>query len=241
MFCSLFCESGERIFFFFFFSSRRRHTRCSRDWSSDVCSSDLEDVAKLEGLGGPLPQDASNPAAVIAMLDDLGSPATMASTSGRYFGFVTGGALPVTLAANWLAGAWDQNAGLHATSPIGAKIEEIAAHWLCDIFGLPDTCGFGFTTGATMANFTCLAASRHALLKRAGWNAEDDGLFGAPPLTVVVGAEVHVFLLKALSMLGLGRARVITVPADEQGRMKAGDLPALDERTIVCMQAGNVN
>jgi glutamate/tyrosine decarboxylase-like PLP-dependent enzyme len=200
-----------------------------------------EDIAKLDGLGGSLPADPSDPAAVIALLDDLGSPATMASTSGRYFGFVTGGALPVTLAANWLAGAWDQNAGLHATSPFGAKIEEIAAQWLCNIFGLPDTCGVGFTTGATMANFTCLAAARHALLQRAGWNVEDDGLFGAPPLTVVVGAEVHVSLLKALSMLGLGRTRVITVPADEQGRMKSADLPGLNERTIVCMQAGNVN
>jgi len=200
-----------------------------------------EDIAKLDGLGGPLPADPSDPAAVIALLDDLGSPATMASTSGRYFGFVTGGALPVTLAANWLASAWDQNAGLHATSPFGAKIEEIAAQWLCNIFGLPDTCGVGFTTGATMANFTCLAAARHALLKRAGWNVEDDGLFGAPPLTVVVGAEVHVSLLKALSMLGLGRTRVITVPSDEQGRMKSVDLPGLNERTIVCAQAGNVN
>jgi glutamate/tyrosine decarboxylase-like PLP-dependent enzyme len=200
-----------------------------------------EDVAKLEGLGGPLPEEPSDPTAVIAMLDDLGSPATMASTSGRYFGFVTGGALPVTLAANWLAGAWDQNAGLHATSPVGAKIEEIAAQWLCDIFGLPDTCGVGFTTGATLANFTCLAAARHALLKRAGWNVEDSGLFGAPPLTVVVGVEVHVSLLKTLSLLGLGRTRVITVNADEQGRMKPADIPALNERTIVCIQAGNVN
>ncbi len=200
-----------------------------------------EDVARLDLLGGPLPQNTSDSADVIAMLDDLGSPATMASTSGRYFGFVTGGALPVTLAANWLAGAWDQNAGLHATSPLGAKIEEIAAQWLCNIFGLPDTCGVGFTTGATMANFTCLAAARHALLKRAGWNVEDDGLFGAPPLTVVVGAEVHVSLLKALAMLGLGRSRVVTVPTDEQGRMKPGELPELNERTIICMQAGNVN
>jgi len=200
-----------------------------------------EDIAKLDGLGGSLPADPSDPAAVITLLDDLGSPATMASTSGRYFGFVTGGALPVTLAANWLASAWDQNAGLHATSPFGAKIEEIAAQWLCNIFGLPDTCGVGFTTGATMANFTCLAAARHALLKRAGWNVEDDGLFGAPPLSVVVGAEVHVSLLKALSMLGLGRTRVITVPSDEQGRMKSVDLPGLNERTIVCVQAGNVN
>lgn len=200
-----------------------------------------EDIAKLDGLGGALPQEALDATEVIAMLDDLGSPATMASTSGRYFGFVTGGALPVTLAANWLAGAWDQNAGLHATSPVGAKIEEIAAQWLCNIFELPDTCGVGFTTGATMANFTCLAAARHALLARSGWNVEEDGLFGAPPVTVVVGAEVHVSLLKALSMLGLGRARVTTVPTDEQGRMQPAHLPTLNERTIVCLQAGNVN
>jgi glutamate/tyrosine decarboxylase-like PLP-dependent enzyme len=200
-----------------------------------------EDIAKLEALGGPVPEEASDPKAVLALLDDIGSPATVASTSGRYFGFVTGGALPVTLAANWLAGAWDQNAGLHATSPVGAKVEEIAAQWICDILGLPDTCGVGFTTGATLANFTCLAAARHALLERAGWNVEDSGLFGAPPLTVVVGAEVHVSLLKTLSMLGLGRTRVITVNADKQGRMKPTDIPALNERAIVCTQAGNVN
>ena len=219
----------------------KRGSRYSKEISGRRVAPRPEDVARLDLLGGPLPQDTTDPLAVIALLDDLGSPATVASTSGRYFGFVTGGALPVTVAANWLAGAWDQNAGLHATSPFGAKIEEIAAQWLCNIFGLPDTCGVGFTTGATMANFTCLAAARHALLKRAGWNVEDDGLFGAPPLTVVVGAEVHVSLLKALSMLGLGRSRVITVPADEQGRMKPEALPGLNERTIVCMQAGNVN
>jgi glutamate/tyrosine decarboxylase-like PLP-dependent enzyme len=218
-----------------------RGSRYVREISGRRVGPHPEDVSRIDLLGGPLPQDTSDPANVIAMLDDLGSPATMASTSGRYFGFVTGGALPVTVAANWLAGAWDQNAGLQATSPLGAKIEEIAAQWLCNIFGLPDTCAVGFTTGATMANFTCLAAARHALLKRAGWNVEDDGLFGAPPLTVVVGAEVHVSLLKALAMLGLGRSRVKTVPADEQGRMKPEALPGLNERTIVCMQAGNVN
>ena len=218
-----------------------RGSRYVREISLRRVAPHPEEVTKLDLLGGPLPQNTSDPAEVIAMLDDLGSPATMASTSGRYFGFVTGGALPVTVAANWLAGAWDQNAGLHATSPFGAKIEEIAARWLCSIFGLPDTCGVGFTTGATMANFTGLAAARHALLKRAGWNVEDDGLFGAPPLRVVVGAEVHVSLLKALAMLGLGRARVIIVPADEQGRIKPAALPQLNERTIVCIQAGNVN
>ena len=200
-----------------------------------------EHVAALDGLGGPVPLETCDPAKVLALLDDLGSPATMASTSGRYFGFVTGGATPITLAANWLAGAWDQNAGLVATSPVGARIEEITLRWLLEIFGFPPSCGVGFVTGATMANFTALAAARHRLLARAGWTVEDDGLFGAPPITVVVGREVHVSLLKALSLLGLGRKRVIVVDTDDQGRMVPAKLPDLNDRTIVCLQAGNVN
>jgi len=120
-------------------------------------------------------------------------------------------------------------------------VEEIARAWLCELLGLPPSCGVGFVTGATMANFACLAAARHALLSRAGWNVEEDGLFGAPQLTVVVGDEVHVSLLKALSMLGLGRSRAVRVPADEQGRMRADALPPLNDRTIICIQAGNVN
>jgi len=200
-----------------------------------------EDVAKLDKLGGALPEDSCDSATVLGLLDEVGSPATVATTGGRYFGFVTGGALPAALAANWMAGAWDQNAGLFVMSPVGARLEEITANWLCQIFGLPAGCGCGFVTGATMANFTGLAAARHALLKRAGWDVEADGLFGAPPLTVVVGAEVHVSVLKALSMLGLGRARLLSVPTDDQGRIRPDQIPALDERTIICLQAGNVN
>lgn len=200
-----------------------------------------ENVARLNALGGPFPQEPCDPAAVIALLDDFGSPATVATTGPRYFGFVIGGALPAALAANWLAGAWDQNASLTVMSPIAARIEEIAAEWLLDVLGLPAGCATGFVTGATMANFTCLAAARHALLDRAGWNVEDQGLFGAPEITVVVGVEVHVSVLKALAMLGFGRTRVVTVPADDQGRMKPGTLPAMNDRTIVCIQAGNVN
>jgi glutamate/tyrosine decarboxylase-like PLP-dependent enzyme len=200
-----------------------------------------EDVSRLEELGGPMPEDPSDPTSVLALLDEFGSPATVATTSGRYFGFVTGGALPAAVAANWLAGVWDQNAGLSVMSPVAARLEEITANWLRQIFGLPADCGCGFVTGATMANFTALAAARHALLKRAGWDVEADGLFGAPPLTVVVGAEVHVSLLKALSLLGLGRARVLIVPSDGQGRIKTDEFPVLDERSIVCLQAGNVN
>jgi len=199
------------------------------------------DVSRLDALGGPLPEYPVDPTAVIALLDEVGSPATVTSAGGRYFGFVTGGALPAALAANWLAGAWDQNTALRVMSPVAAVVEEIALEWLRDLLGMPATTGVGFVTGATMANFTCLAAARHALLERAGWNVEEDGLFGAPAINVVVGDEVHVSVLKALSMLGLGRSRVVRVPVDHQGRIKPQALPPIDNRTIVSIQAGNVN
>jgi glutamate/tyrosine decarboxylase-like PLP-dependent enzyme len=200
-----------------------------------------EDLERLAEFDEPLPAGPSDPAAVLAQLDRLGSPATIASAGGRYFGFVQGGVLPATLAANWMAGAWDQNAALEIMTPIGAKLEQVALHWLLDIFGFPPDCAAGFVTGATMANFTCLAAARHCLLARLGWDVEESGLFDAPLLSVVVGEEVHVCVLKALALLGLGRARVTRVPTDGQGRIIAAALPKLDSRTIVCIQAGNVN
>ncbi len=200
-----------------------------------------ESIAQLDALGGALHEHPCDPSELIALLDDYGSPATTASTGARYFGFVTGGSLPAAMAANWLAAAWDQNAALFLQSPVASRIEEITSEWLLDVLALPKTCGIGFVTGATMANFTALAAARHALLSRAGWDVEERGLFGAPEITVVVGAEVHASMLKALSMLGFGRKRVITVPTDDQGRMKADLLPNLDSRTLVAIQAGNVN
>jgi len=200
-----------------------------------------EGLAGIDAFDEPMPDGPSEPVAVLAQLDDFGSPGTVATTGGRYFGFVQGGVLPATLAANWMAGAWDQNAGLEIMSPAGARIERVALEWLLEIFGFPPECAAGFVTGATMANFTCLAAARHCLLARLGWDVEQQGLFGAPDLTVVVGAEVHVSVLKALSLLGLGRARVMQVAADGQGRMIADELPKLDSRCIVCIQAGNVN
>lgn len=198
----------------------------------------------LEGLKAfdeDLPENPSDPAETIQLLDDCGSPAAVASAGGRYFGFVTGSALPATVAANWLATTWDQNGGLSIGAPVGAKLEEIALKWLIDVLDFPSEMGVGFVTGATMANFSGLAAARHALLAKQGWNVEAQGLFGAPPITVVVGDEVHVSLLKALMMLGLGRDRVIRVPTDEQGRMRVEELSELDDNTIVCIQAGNVN
>ena len=170
-----------------------------------------EDVTRLEALGGPLPELSSDPAEVLALLDDIGSPATVATAAGRYFGFVIGGSLPAALAANWMAGAWDQNAALQIMSPVAAKLEEIVIAWMVELLGLPLGSGAGFVTGTTMANFSALAAARTALSQRTGWNVEEDGLFGAPPIHVVVGDEVHVSVLKALSMLGLGRSRVTRV------------------------------
>jgi glutamate/tyrosine decarboxylase-like PLP-dependent enzyme len=198
-------------------------------------------VEKLSALGGPLPATPQPPADVFTLLDEIGSPATVATAGGRYFGFVIGSSLPVTVAANWLAAAWDQNAALYVMSPVAAEVERIALGWLLDILGLPVEAGGAFVTGATMANFTALAAARHAVLERVGWDVEDDGLFGAPPITVVVGAEAHTTLHKALALLGMGRNRVITVPADGQGRMRSDALPAISGPAIVCIQAGNVN
>jgi len=198
-------------------------------------------IADLAAFGGSLPEGPSDPATVLALLDDIGSPATQGSAGPRFFGWVIGGSLPVTVGANWLATAWDQNAGLWAVSPVASAVEEVALSWLLDLLDLPRASAGAFTTGATMANFTCLAAARHALLAREGWDVEAEGLFGAPPVNVVVGAEAHPSLTKALGMLGFGRSRVITVPVDSEGRMLAADLPDVRGPTLICAQAGNVN
>ena len=200
-----------------------------------------EAVAGLAGLDGPMPEAPTDPERVLQQLDELGSPATMAMAGPRFFGFVIGGSIPVTLAANWLAGAWDQNSAYYNITPGTAHLEQVAQRWLLDLFHLPADFGAAFVTGATMANFSALATARHAVLARAGWNVEADGLFNAPPITVIVGAEVHPSLIKSLGMLGLGRNRTIKVPADSQGRMRADALPPISGPTIVCTQAGNVN
>ena len=166
-------------------------------------------VAGLSALDEPLPERPTPPEEVIRQLDEVCSPATMAMAGPRFFGFVIGGSLPVALAANWLAGAWDQNSALYNVTPATAELERLALRWLIDLFGLPPACGGGFVTGATVANFTALAAARHGVLARAGWDVEADGLIGAPPVTVVVGEEAHPTLFKALGLMGLGRKRVV--------------------------------
>jgi glutamate/tyrosine decarboxylase-like PLP-dependent enzyme len=198
-------------------------------------------VAALQKFHEPFPESGCDLQEVLAMLDEIGSLATVMTTGGRYFGFVNGGTLPASLAANWLAGAWDQNAALRIMSPVAAELEEIVIRWVCDALGLPRDCEGGLVTGATMANFTSLAAARYALLAREGWNVVEDGLFQAPPTEVVAGAEVHASLLKALNMLGMGRKRISLVDVDGQGRMRMEKLPKLSRNAIVCIQAGNVN
>jgi glutamate/tyrosine decarboxylase-like PLP-dependent enzyme len=204
------------------------------------------DLASLrKALGGALPSTGADAAAVIEDLAAAAEPGLMASAGPRYFGFVIGGSLPAALAADWLTTAWDQNAGLYACGPAAAVVEEVSAAWLLELFGLPPTASVGFVTGCQMANFTGIAAGRHAVLERAGWNVEEDGLIGAPAVNVVVGDEAHVTVLTALRMLGLGSRRVIRVAADGQGRMKPdglrSTLAGLTGPTIVCAQAGNVN
>ena len=198
-------------------------------------------VAKLALLDEALPEGPTEPEITLRMLDDLCSPATMATAGPRFFGFVIGGSLPIALAANWLAGAWDQNSALYNVTPATAHLEQLALRWLLGLFRFPEECAGAFVTGATMANFSALAAARNSVLRRADWNVEADGLIGAPPVTVVVGAEAHPTLIKSLGLLGLGRSRVIKVPVDSQGRMRADALPSLTAPAIVCLQAGNVN
>jgi glutamate/tyrosine decarboxylase-like PLP-dependent enzyme len=198
-------------------------------------------LSNLPKFAQPLQDRPIDPLQVIQELDEFGSPATLATAGPRFFGFVIGGSLPATLGANILAAAWDQNAGLEVTSPINAALERVCRTWLTSLLGLPRGTEIGFVTGATMANFTGLAAARHAVLERVGWDVEAKGLLGAPEIAVIVGGEVHVTLLKALGMLGLGRERVVRVPVDNQGRMIADKLPPIDGPTIACIQAGNVN
>lgn len=200
-----------------------------------------EAIRGLARFAEPLPQESCDPEAVLSLLDEVGSAATVGMAGPRFFGFVIGGALPAALAANWLASAWDQNAGLFAATPVATVLEEVALTWLLDVLALPAASGAAFVTGGTMANFTALAAARHGVLRRVGWDVERDGLFGAPAVEVVVGAEVHPSVKKSLGMLGMGRERVTAVPVDGQGRMIPERLPELRGPAIVCIQAGNVN
>ena len=216
-------------------------------------------LEQLSEFQEAFPETSTDPLAVIQQLDRLGSPATVATTGPRYFGFVTGGILPAATGANILMSAWDQNGSSVVSSPISATLEGVALQWIVEALDLAapqksdDTATNNnnndsmiegaLVTGATMANFTALAAARHHLLKRKGWDVEAQGLFGAPEITVIVGQEVHASLLQALQMVGFGKDRVIRVPVDSNGAILASALPPLDpdQLTLICLQAGNVN
>jgi glutamate/tyrosine decarboxylase-like PLP-dependent enzyme len=217
-----------------------RAARYREELSARPVTPSSEAIDRLSLLDEPLSERSTDALEVLRLLDEVGSPATMATAGGRFFGFVIGSSTPITVAANWLATAWDQEGGQELTAPIGAALENVCARWLIELFSLPDSTGVGYVTGATMANFAGLAAARHALLQREGWDVERQGLFGAPPITVVVGDEVHVSVLKALSLLGLGRDRIIRVPTDDQGRMRPNLIPDEKGPMIVCAQAGHV-
>ena len=196
-------------------------------------------------LGGPLPQEGTDAARVVTELARDADAGIVATAGPRYFGFVVGGSLPAALATDWLVSTWDQNAGIYALSPAASVVEEVAVKWLLELFGLPATASIGFVTGCQMANATCLAAARNAVLRKAGWDVEQQGLYGAPEIDVVVGGEAHITIFAALRYLGLGAARVRTVPVDGQGRMRPDKLREALAGTIgpaiVCAQAGNVN
>jgi len=205
---------------------------------------DLEKLlADLRGKG--VLDDGEDQIQIIEQLSRLADSAAVATAGPRYFGFVVGGSLPVALAADWLTSAWDQNGAFYAHSPLAAAAEQTAGNWLIDLFGLQKGTSFGFVTGGTMANFTGLAAGRHALLEKLGWNVEKQGLIGAPRITVVTSDESHISVLACLQMLGLGSEQVVKVPTDDRGRMRSDQLRSIvagiETPVLVCAQAGNVN
>ncbi|MBV9885135.1 MAG: aspartate aminotransferase family protein [Acidobacteria bacterium] len=216
----------------------RRYVEVVPDRSVAPTSSALGDLSKFHES---FPAHGAEATEIVAMLDKLGSPATVASTGRRYFGFVIGGSVPAAMAASWLVSVWDQNAAMRAMSPVAAELEEVVLAWVCEALHLPAGCSGGLVTSATMANLTGIVAARYSLLANAGWNVNDDGMFGAPPIDVVVGEEIHSLTLKALALAGFGKKRVKVVDVDGQGRIRADKFPKVTDRTIVLLQAGNVN
>ena len=215
------------------------------DYLSTAATRDVapsaEAVEALDQLVTELPGQSTDPAATIELLDRLGSAATVMSNGPRYFGFVTGGSQPVATAAGVLALAWDQNGALPVMSPTVAALDERAASWVLTALGLPATATANFCGGASVANLIGLITARDEVLRRQGWDVPGQGLIGAPAIQVVASAETHASVVKAVGLAGLGRDRMVLVPTDDQGRMRAEELPPLNGPTIVVLQAGNVN
>jgi glutamate/tyrosine decarboxylase-like PLP-dependent enzyme len=195
----------------------------------------------LNELSIPLPDAAKDPIEILDMLNRIGSANTVRSNGGRYFGFVFGGSLPATVGANWLATAWDQNVSFKVSSPIAAQLEKVSGNWLLELLDLPKQSAVGFVTGTTMANFCSAITARYHLLNKIGWNIKSKGFNNAPAIRVIVGEEVHASMLRALMFAGFGIDQLYRVPTDEQGRIIPDEFPEIDERTFICLQAGNVN
>lgn len=195
----------------------------------------------LRAFDEPLPESPSEPREILRQLHEHGSPATVATSGGRYFGFVTGGTIPAALAARWLSDAWDQISALYLLSPVVSRLETVCEKWVVELLGLPAGTVMGLVSGTSSATMCGLAAGRNELLRRQGWDASEQGLFGAPALRVVMTEQAHATVPKALGLLGLGRARVEFVPADREGRLIVAKMPELDSRCLVIAQAGNVN
>ncbi|GHA00427.1 aspartate aminotransferase family protein [Arenicella chitinivorans] len=198
-------------------------------------------LTELAALDCELPEQPTRPSDTLSLLDRAGSPATVATTGGRFFGLVVGGALPATVGSRVLNAAWDQLATTQDCSPVALQLERTAARWLLDLLRLPAHASVGYVTGTTMGNFTCLAAARHRQLQKLGWDVEQHGLYGAPPLRVIASEEIHVTVTKVLSLLGLGKQNVLSIETDSNGAMRADKLPELGPDCIVLTQAGNVN
>jgi len=200
-----------------------------------------ENIDNLKIFEEPLNQESKDAIEVIDVLNRYGSPATTAQTGGRYFGFVDGGALPVSIAIKWLTDFWDQCGGLYLTSPINSKLESVCEGWLKDIFDLPAQTVAGFVSGTSMANLSALCAARYRLLKNQGWDINKQGLNGAPPIRIIAHRQVHSSVKKTLVMLGFGSDNIEWLDADDQGRAVANSIPALDNTCLLLLQAGNVN
>jgi len=200
-----------------------------------------EAIEGLEAFREPMPEEPSDPYEIIKMLHEAGSPATVAQTGGRYFGFICGGIAPAALASKWLSDTWDQNAGMFVMSPVAGVLEDVCEKWLVDLLGLPENTAAGFVGGSCTATLCALAAGRNHLLEQLGYDAGKSGLFGAPEIKVVLGEGAHSTIYKSLSLLGLGSERIIKLPTDDHGGIRADALPELDSRTLLILQAGNVN
>lgn len=200
-----------------------------------------EAIEGLKAFDEPLPEMPGDPHVLLELLHEKGSPATVAQTGGRYFGFVNGGIAPAALAAKWLADVWDQNTAMYVISPVASRLEEVCERWLVSLLGLPEGTAAGFVGGSSTATLCGLAAGRNHLLSALGYNVAEKGLFGAPEITVVLSEGAHSTIYKALSILGLGSERVIKVPMDAQGRIRPELVPEPDNRTLLILQAGNVN